>query len=161
MTAFFEDVAVGDVAVLGQYEFTPDEIKRFARRYDPQVFHLDEAAAAASHFGALCASGWHTAAVWMKLMIAHQERQAAEARVAGQQVAALGPSPGFRDLKWLKPVYAGDVLTYESRITGKRVSGSRPGWGLVTQENSAVNQKGERVFAFSATVFWPLSPSGA
>jgi acyl dehydratase len=159
MTGFFEDVAVGDVAVLGSYEFTPDEIKRFARRYDPQVFHLDEAAAAASHFGALCASGWHTAAAWMKVTIAYQERLAAQARAAGRLVAVLGPSPGFRDLKWLKPVYAGDVLTYQSRITGKRVSASRPGWGLVTQDNSAVNQKGELVFAFTATVFWPLSPA--
>lgn len=159
MTAFFEDLAVGDVAVLGQWEFTAGDIKRFAQRYDPQPFHLDEAAAARSHFGALCASGWHTAAVWMKVMTAYQERLAEDARAAGRPVAVLGPSPGFRDLKWLRPVYAGDVLTYRSRISGKRISGSRPGWGLVTQDNTATNQKGEQVFAFTATVFWPLKPA--
>jgi acyl dehydratase len=156
MTAFFEDVTVGDEVELGSFAFTAEDIKRFAARYDPQVFHLDEAAAAASHFGGLCASGWHTAAAWMKVMIAYQERRAAEARTAGRPVAELGPSPGFRDLKWLKPVYAGDVVTYRSRITGKRVSGSRPGWGLVMQDNTGTNQKGELVFSFAATVFWPL-----
>ena len=66
---FFEDIAVGERAELGRHTFTAEAIKAFARRYDPQAFHVDEAAAARSHFGALCASGWHTAAVWMRLMV--------------------------------------------------------------------------------------------
>jgi acyl dehydratase len=155
---FFEDVAVGAEVALGSFAFEAEDIKRFARLYDPQAFHLDEEAAKASHFGGLCASGWHTASVWMKLMIADAERAAAAARARGERPARLGPSPGFKDLKWLKPVFAGDVLTYASTVVDKRVSASRPGWGLVTTHNRAENAAGERVFEFVATVFWERSP---
>ena len=77
---FFEDVVVGERFEVGRHTFTADNIKAFARRFDPQLFHLDEAAAARSHFGALCASGWHTAAVWMRLMVEHQRREDAARR---------------------------------------------------------------------------------
>ena len=93
---FFEDIAVGERAELGQHTFTADGIKAFARRFDPQPFHLDEAAAARSHFGALCASGWHTAAVWMRLMVEHQRRDddgGAVARRAGRGARAVARLP--------------------------------------------------------------------
>ncbi len=89
---FWEDIAVGERAELGRHTFTADDIKAFARRFDPQPFHLDEAAAARSHFGALCASGWHTASVWMRLMVEHQRREddgAAGARRAGRRARAV------------------------------------------------------------------------
>ena len=150
---FFEDIAVGERAELGRHTFTADEIKAFAGRFDPQLFHLDEGAAARSHFGALCASGWHTAAVWMRLMVEHQRREDDARRERNEPVAELGPSPGFRDLKWLKPVYVGDTVSYALEIVGARPSNSRPGWGLITLRNTGVNQKGEPVISFVSVAF--------
>lgn len=95
MMGFFEDLTIGETEELGSHSFTAEEIKAFAAAYDPQAFHLDEEAGRQSHFGGLCASGWHTAAVWMGLMIAHAKRFAAEAEAAGRPVPELGPSPAF------------------------------------------------------------------
>jgi acyl dehydratase len=150
---FFEDIAIGERAELGTYTFTADAIKGFAGRFDPQAFHLDEAAAARSPFGALCASGWHTAAVWMRLMVAHQRREDAARRERGEPVAQLGPSPGFRELKWLRPVYVGDTIHYAMEIVETRPSNSRPDWGLITLRNTGVNQKGEPVISFLSVAF--------
>ena len=101
---FFEDTAIGAREEIGAHTFTAEEIKRFARAFDPQPFHLDEASAEKSHFGALCASGWHTQAVWMKLNVRHWQRRVSERKAAGLPVAQVGPSPGFDELKWLTPV---------------------------------------------------------
>jgi acyl dehydratase len=156
---FFEDIALGERAELGAHTFSADDIKRFARKYDPQPFHLDEAAAARSHFGALCASGWHTASVWMRLMVDHQRSEDEARRGRGEAVASLGPSPGFRELKWLKPVYAGDTVTYSTEIVDKRASNSRPGWGLMSIRNTGVNQKGEPVISFISVAFIERRPA--
>jgi acyl dehydratase len=150
---FFEDIAVGERFELGRHRFEADDIKAFARRFDPQPFHLDEAAGARSHFGALVASGWHTAAVWMRLMVDYMKRQDEALRAAGQAVAELGPSPGFKDLKWLKPVFVGDTIRYATEVAVTRASGNRPGWGLVTLCNGGTNQKGEPVISFVSTAF--------
>jgi acyl dehydratase len=150
---FFEDIAVGEVSEIGAYDFSAEEIKRFALAYDPQPFHTDEAAAAASHFGKLCASGWHTLAVWMKLNVRSMQRLARERAATGAPLARLGPSPGFDELKWLKPVYAGDRVTFSYEIIGKRASGSRPGWGVVSIKNTGRNQAGEVVISFIGHVF--------
>lgn len=152
---FFDDLILGHTRDLGSHLFTPEEIIAFARRFDPQPFHVDPEAGRRSHFGGLCASGWHTAAIWMKQMIAFRQTSAAAAQAQGQQPAQLGPSPGFKDLRWLKPVYAGDTITYRSTLVGKRPSASRAGWGLVFQHNTGDNQHGERVFEFTGGVFWP------
>jgi acyl dehydratase len=130
-----------------------DDIKAFAARFDPQPFHVDEAAAARSHFGALCASGWHTAAIWMRLMVEYQRREDVARRERGELVAELGPSPGFRELKWLKPVYAGDTVSYATEIVEARPSNSRPDWGLITLRNTGVNQRGEPVLSFVSVAF--------
>jgi len=150
---FFEDIAVGERHELGRHTFGADDIKAFATRFDPQAFHVDEAAAARSHFGALCASGWHTAAIWMRLMVEHQRREDAARRERNEAIAALGPSPGFRDLKWLKPVFVGDTITYAMEIVEARPSNSRPEWGLITLRNTGVNQKGEPVISFVSVAF--------
>jgi len=150
---FFEDIVIGERAELGNHTFTAEDIKRFARRYDPQPFHLDEEAAARSHFGALCASGWHTAAIWMRLMVEYQVREDAARRARGEAVAVLGPSPGFRELKWLKPVYAGETVSYATEIIDKRASNSRPGWALMSIRNTGINQKGELVISFISVAF--------
>ena len=119
---------------------TADEIKSFAERFDPQPFHLDEAVAEQSHFGALCASGWHTVLIWMRLRIVEMRHEVEAQRTRGEPIAQLGPSPGFRELKWLEPVYAGDTITYASEVMDARPLDSRPGWGLVQYFNSGVNQ---------------------
>ena len=100
----FEDFAIGNRYELGRHTFSAEDIIQFATRYDPQPFHTDEVAAARSHFGGLVASGWHTASVYMKL----QARAIAE---RGTDLAQSGPSPGFRNLRWPRPVFAGDTLT--------------------------------------------------
>jgi acyl dehydratase len=150
---FFEDIQVGERSEIGRHTFTAEEIKAFAGRFDPQVFHLDEAAAAASHFGALCASGWHTAATWMRLMVEHQRREDDTRRARGEPVARLGPSPGFRELKWLKPVYVGDTISYTTEVIETRPSNSRPDWGLMMVRNTGVNQRGEPVISFVSVAF--------
>lgn len=147
----FDQLAIGERTELGSFTFTPDDIIAFARAFDPQRFHIDEAAAKASLFGGLCASGWHTGAVWMRLMVAHRRRVEG---VMGDAMPRLGSSPGFKALKWLKPVFAGDTISYASTNIDKRASASRPGWGLVFHHNTGVNQRGETVFMFDGCVFW-------
>jgi acyl dehydratase len=153
MMGFYEDIAVGQKTVLGTHTFALDEIKSYARRFDPQPFHVDEEAAARTHFGGLCASGWHTATIWMRLMVHYHRRQVEERRARGQRVAQIGPSPGFRDLRWLRPVRPGDTLTYAAEIIEMRLSKSRPGWGLITLQNSGTNQAGETVLSWISTAF--------
>lgn len=152
MTAF-ERIEIGDLADLGRHHFTAEEIKRFAGAYDPQPFHTDEAAAANTHFGALCASGWHTASVMMRLFVNYFGREIERARDRGEPAPSLGPSPGFDDLKWLRPVYAGDEIAFTGRITGKRESASKPGWGIVSIEMVGANQRDEPVFSYTGHVF--------
>jgi acyl dehydratase len=150
---FFEDISVGDRIETGRYTFTAEAIKAFASRFDPQLFHLDEEAAARSHFGALCASGWHTAAMWMRLMVDHHRREDEARQSRGEPIAVLGPSPGFRELKWLRPVYVGDTISYATEILETRASASRPQWGLMTIRNTGANQKGELVISFISVAF--------
>jgi acyl dehydratase len=149
--ALFDQVEIGECTELGAFTFTTDDIIAFASAFDPQRFHLDEAAAKASLFGGLCASGWHTGAVWMRLMVAHRRRVES---LMGDGMPQLGSSPGFKALKWLKPVFAGDTIRYASTTTDKRASNSRPGWGLVFHHNTGINQRGETVFMFDGCVFW-------
>jgi acyl dehydratase len=147
-----EDYAVGDRAELGAHRFTAEEIVRFASQYDPQPFHLSEEGAAAGPFGRLAASGWHTCAIWMRLMTEFQRRLARERMEAGLPVGQIGPSPGFRDLRWTRPVYAGDTLTFFAEVMAVRPSESRPAWGVLTGRNTAVNQDGVEVLEFTSTV---------
>jgi acyl dehydratase len=155
---YFEDIRVGDKLVIGRHTFTAEEIKSFAERFDPQPFHLDEAAAARSQFGALCASGWHTAVMWMRLRMDQMRLEVEAQRARGEPVAQLGPSPGFRQLQWRKPVYAGDTITYASEVLESRALDSRPGWGLVQFLNTGVNQAGEPVLSFIGSAFVERRP---
>ena len=149
----FEAIAVEDRYDFGSHLFTADEIKRFAALYDPQPFHLDEEKAAKSFLGGLCASGWHTPAVMMKLMVRYFTAESEAAIARGEAAPALGPSPGFDNLKWLKPVYASDEIRYSGRVVEKRATHSRPGWGIVSMEVTGVNQKSEPVFSYVGHVF--------
>lgn len=150
---FFDDIQVGDVFEYGRHTFTAEAIKAFAARFDPQSFHLDEAAAARSHFGALCASGWHTALVWMRLMIDYRRRMDDAMRARGDPVAGVGPALGFRELRWPRPVYVGDTVAYKSEVLELRLSNSRPRSGLMTFRSTGVNQNGEQVLSLVSTTF--------
>ncbi len=149
----YEEIIVGSVHPFGAHRFTAEEIRRFALAYDPQAFHLDEAAAKASPFGAICASGWHTASVMMSLFSRYFIREAERTSIAGRPPAGLGPSPGFDDLKWLRAVYPGDTVSFAGRVVGKRKSASKPAWGIVSVETTGTNQKGEPVFVVTGHVF--------
>ncbi len=152
---FFEDIAVGQRRELGSFTFTAELIKTFAAQFDPQRFHLDEEAGRQSLFGGLAASGWHVGSVCMKLLVADAERLSREAKARGEEVAIWGPSPGFRELRWVRPVLAGDTVSYASEVESLRASNSRPQWGILQARNTGTNQRGELVFSLLATAFVP------
>jgi acyl dehydratase len=153
---FYEDVEVGRRREVGAYTFTAEAIKKFAALYDPQRFHLDEEAGRKSLFGGLAASGWHVGSVCMKMMITDGQRRVREAIARGEKVAIWGPSPGFRDLRWIRPVLAGDTISFSTGIESKRLSESRPGWGILQTQAGGVNQRGEEVYSIRASAFVPL-----
>lgn len=153
---FYEDLEVGQRRDVGAYTFTAEAIRRFAAKYDPQRFHLDEEEGRKSLFGGLAASGWHVGSVCMKMLVADGQRRVKEAIARGERVGSWGPSPGFRDLRWIRPVLAGDTVSFSTGIEEKRLSESRPGWGIVQTATSGMNQRGEEVYSIRATAFVPL-----
>jgi acyl dehydratase len=96
----------------------------------------------------------------MKLLVADAARQAKEAAARGEEVAVWGPSPGFRELRWIKPVLSGDTIHFASEIETKRTSSSRPEWGILEARNTGTNQRGELVFSLLATAFVPRRGAG-
>ena len=127
---YFEDLEVGSKASFGRYEVTREEVIEFATKYDPQAFHLDDAAAAKTHFGRLSASGWHTCAMVMRMLVDN---------MGARKQAGLG-SPGQDELRWLKPVYPGDVLRIETELIDKTRSRSRPEMGNMRSIIQVFNQ---------------------
>jgi acyl dehydratase len=158
---FFEDIEIGQRREVGSFTFTADRIKKFASQFDPQPFHLDEEEGRKSLFGGLAASGWHIAAACMKLLVADGQRRAAEAVARGETIATWGPSPGFRELRWLRPVLAGDTISYASEVHSLRTSEKRPEWGILQARNTGTNQRGELVFSVLATAFVPRRNAGS
>jgi acyl dehydratase len=152
---FFEDMEVGQRREVGSFTFTAEAIKTFAAQFDPQRFHLSEEEGRNSLFGGLAASGWHVGSVCMKLLVADGQREMKEAAARGETVAVWGPSPGFRELRWLKPVLAGDTISFASEIVAKRTSDSRPNWGILQAQQTGTNQHGELVYSVVSTAFVP------
>lgn len=144
------DFAPGNRRELGSYVFTAEAIVEFARQFDPQRFHVDAVAAKDSVFGGLCASGWHTASIWMKLNLATNVIEAKKALAEGRVLPEFGPSPGFRNLRWFKPVFAGDELFYSRTIRGTRPLNSRPGWSILELTSEAHDKNGEIVLSFDS-----------
>ena len=134
---------------------TREEVIEFATKYDPQPFHLDDDAAKATFFGRLSASGWHTGAMVMRLMV--------DTRKDTEPTAGLG-SPGIDELKWVKPVYPGDELSVEMELIDKRRSKSRPDMGLTRTRQTVTNQHGEIVMTMVSNgllrVRDPSAPTG-
>ena len=158
---FFEDIGIGQRRELGSFTFTADAIKKFAAQFDPQRFHLDEEEGRKSLFGGLAASGWHVGSVCMKLMVGDAQRQVREAVARGDKIAVWGPSPGFRELRWIRPVLAGDIISFASEVAAKRISEKRPEWGIVEARNTGTNQRGELAFSLLATAFVPRRNAGS
>ncbi|WP_320194800.1 MaoC family dehydratase [Agrobacterium rosae] len=149
----FIDLYPDDVKLeLGTVHFSAESIIRYAEKFDPQPFHLDAEAARNSVFEGLCASGWQTSASWMKCFLAYWEREVKRLISEGIQPPKLGPSPGFRNMKWHLPVYAGDDITYFATMIASRPLASRPGTFLNTTLNEGVNQNGETVVTFDSSV---------
>ena len=132
---YYEDIEIGHRQSFGRYEVTREEVTQFASKYDPQPFHLDDAAAAQTHFGRLSASGWHTCAMTMAMLVENMN---------GNRQAGLG-SPGVDELRWVKPVYPGDVLRVESEVIEKRRSQSRRDMGIFKSKSTTFNQNDEPV----------------
>ncbi len=146
---YFEDLVIGEERLFGTYDVTREEVIEFARKYDPQPFHLSDEAAANTHFGRLAASGWHTAAMTMAVI--------ARAVVADEQ-AGLG-SPGIDELRWLKPVYPGDQLTVRGTILEKTPSRSKPDIGSFRTQTTVTNQDGVPVMRFTSIVLMQRRPA--
>ena len=146
---YFEDLAVGAVTEFGTYDVTREEVIEFARKYDPQPFHLSDEEAAKTHFGRLAASGWHTAAMTMAVIARH---------VVESAQAGLG-SPGIDELRWRKPVYPGDTLRVSGEIVEKTPSRSRPELGSFRTRTTVTNQRGETVMTFVSIVLIRRRPT--
>jgi acyl dehydratase len=144
---YFEDVRVGDTESLGTYTVTEEEILTFARRYDPQPFHIDAEAARESIFGGLIASGWHTCAIMMRLT----------AETARRNQAATTGSPGVDSCRWLKPVRAGDTLAGRTEVLETWPSRSKP-LGFVRNRTEMVNQRGETVLSLVGIAMYHCRP---
>jgi acyl dehydratase len=147
---YFEDLEVGRDAFFGSYEVTREEVLDFAGKYDPQPFHLSDEAAAKTHFGRLAASGWHTCAMTMAVIVQYLSK--------GEGQAGLG-SPGVDELRWLKPVFPGDTLHIHGKVIEKTPSRSKPDLGSYRSEMTITNQHDEPVLRFTSIVLIRRRPS--
>ena len=141
---YYEDFKVGEVLEFGAYTLSKEEIVEFARRYDPQTFHVDEEAAKQSIYGELTAAGIHVAALMLRMW-----------HFDGPESASEG-SPGWDDLRWLKPVTPGDTLRVRAEIVGKRRLKSRPHVGVLKIDQTVLNQRGEAVTTMRTNWFMRL-----
>jgi acyl dehydratase len=146
---YFEDMTVGAETEFGHYDVTREEVLEFARKYDPQPFHLSDEAAARTHFGRIAASGWHTCAMTMAVIARY---------VVSTDQAGLG-SPGVDELRWLKPVYPGDRLTVRGKVVDATPSRSKPEIGSVRTETIVVNQDDVPVMRFTSIVLMRRRPA--
>ncbi|MFJ6325839.1 MULTISPECIES: MaoC family dehydratase [unclassified Rhizobium] len=143
---------IGERMEIGSHTFTPEAIIHFASRFDPQIFHMDAEAAKHSLFGGLCASGWHSCSVWMRSFVDFWKSETARLIGEGKTPPKLGPSPGFKNLQWLRPVFAGDTITFGLTLIASRPLASRPGWTLYTLACDGNNQDDTQVLRFESTV---------
>jgi acyl dehydratase len=145
---YLEDFAVGQTFGSGRLRIDPERIKTFAAEFDPQPFHVDEEAARNSVFRGLAASGWHTAAITMRLLVE------GELKPAGGIVGT-----GFDEFRWPRPVRPGDELRVESEVLEVRPSKSRPDQGLIKVRTTTLNQDGEAVQISIGNLLVPRRPA--
>jgi len=149
---YFEDIVVGDRQDFGPLTISREEIIAFASEYDAQPFHLSDEAAAATHFGSLLASGWHTTALFMKMFVAELQKN------PGQQEASVG-GMGVDELRWLQPVRPGDTLRGTSEVVEKKASKSRPEMGIVKSRITVLNQRDEPVMTMMPLILFRTRPN--
>ena len=150
---------IGERVNLGSHLFTAEEIIDYASEFDPQEFHVDPAKAADSLFGGLCASGWHTCAMWMRHNTAERDGGGAPRWEGEGAEPEKGPSPGFRNLRWMKPVFAGDTITFYRTSISYRPLASRPGWIVLLAKGEAFNGDGQQVMEMENSVLYKYSPT--
>lgn len=159
---YWEDADLGVTRELGTWTFTEEEIIQFAKLYDPQPFHTDPVFAASHEFGGLVASGFHVTSIWMKLMIESRHDEMKDVPKTGEtndnRSSAAGISPGFKKLRWLKPVRPGDTLSYSTTSWRRVPMGSRTDVGIIQSKSQAVNQHGEMVMTFIGQGLMPRRP---
>jgi acyl dehydratase len=139
---YFEDLEIGAETYFGSYDVTREEVLEFARKYDPQPFHLSDEEAAKTHFGRLAASGWHTCAMTMAVIARY---------VVDEEQAGLG-SPGIDELRWRRPVFPGDTLHVRAKIVDKTPSRSKPEMGSFRSDTVVTNQDDQPVLTFTSIV---------
>ncbi len=144
---YLEDITVGEKFEFGCYEVTAEEIIDYARRYDPQPIHLDDDAAREAGLGGLIASGWHSTGMYMRMLVDH-------VLIGGSTM----PSPGADEIRWLKPVRPGDVLSIRGEALEARPSRSKPDRGIVRWRYEMINQDGEAVMSLIAIGFAQRRP---
>jgi acyl dehydratase len=145
---YFEDFHIGQrFDSVGTYTVTAQEIKEFGQKYDPQPFHLDEAAGEGSFFNGLAASGWLTAAIVMRLRVL-------SIHVRGGMIGA-----GAEEMRWTEPVRPGDTLRTEIEVVGVRYARTRKDYGVVTTTTKAINQRGQIVMRATVNFLAPLRPT--
>jgi len=151
MAYFWEDLEIGQTNVFGPIHVEREEVLAFARRYDPQPFHLDDEAAAHTHFGRIAASGWHTCAMMMAAMVERWQKE------AGWQEQSLG-AMGIDELRWRKPVYPGDTLHGTSELIEKIGPRTRPTMGILKWRTRLVNQDDKEVLSLISIVMQRRRP---
>ena len=151
MGLFMEEIVLDVRVPLGSYAFTRENMLAYSRKFDPVGFHVDDDAARMSPFGAITAAGLHVACGWMACFVEANTRARAALEAAGKTLPEIGPSPGIKTMRWLMPVYAGDVVEFSTVATSKRMLASRPGWAMVTAHNEGIGQQG-LVFSFESAV---------
>ena len=148
---YWEDMVVGSSREFGHYDVTREEVLEFAHKYDPQPFHISDEAAAKTHFGRIAASGWHTGAMSMRVLVD---------ALSKEPQAGLG-SPGVDELRWLKPVYPGDRLTVSGTIVDKTPSRSKPALGTIRTRTIVTNQDGVDVMRYTSIILMQRKPAAA
>lgn len=146
---YWEDIEVGSERIFGTYSVTREEVLEFARKYDPQPFHLSDEAAAQTHFGRIAASGWHTAAMTMRVIVD---------ALTKEPQAGLG-SPGVDELRWIRPVYPDDTLTMHGTVVEKTPSRSKPELGTIRTATRVTNQDGVDVMTYTSIVLMRRQPT--
>lgn len=149
---FLEDMKIGTVIAQGTYAFTDENIRAYSTAFAPVGFHMNAGEASQGLFGKTAAAGFHTCSAWMARFVATNAKARDAAQAAGMALPDIGPSPGISNIRWPRPVHAGDGIVYRSTIIATRALTSRPGWGMVTFRAEGHNPAGALVMSFEGRV---------